>query len=71
MMIHSVSLISFYPSWGLSLDYQDSEGHHNDTILVNGKCHHYAALGSINCTFLPLSNCADILQNHLSYSDCF
>lgn len=71
VMIHSASLISFHPSWGLSLDYQGSEGDHNDTILVNGKCHYDAALGSTNCTFLPLSHCADILQNHLSYSDCF
>lgn len=71
VMIHSASLISFHPSWGPSLDYQGSEGDHNDTILVNGKCHYDAALGSTNCTFLPLSHCADILQNHLSYSDCF
>lgn len=35
-MICSASLISFHPSWGLSLDYQGSEGDHNDTILVNG-----------------------------------
>lgn len=71
VMIHSASLISFRPSWGLPLDYQGSEGDHNDTILVNGKCHYDAALGSPNCIFLPLSHCADILQNHLSYSDCF